>query len=252
MSWIEVADDVFCMRYEPLDQTIGAIRTGEGLVVIDSRSHRVHAEELLDHLSLLDPHGPSTLINTHHHWDHTFGNAQFVDGPIIGHERARRRLVDDGAEMIRALVDADWVPAEMSRLIGEVEITPPTLTFTDRLTLHIGDRPIDLRYLGMGHTDNDIVIIVDGVVFAGDLIEVGGPPAFGDSYPRAWVDTLGTVASLCNGPVVPGHGDVVDRAFVEQQRDDIARAVAGETIYPAETMADIEDRLAVEPGLGGS
>lgn len=243
MSWIEVGDDIFCIRYEPLDQTIGAIRTGEGLVVLDSRSHRLHAEELLNDLRSLDARSPVYLINTHYHWDHSFGNAQFTGATIVGHHNTRDALVADGEQMKAALVAADWLSPGFARLIGQVEITPPTITFADTMALFLGGREILLSYLGRAHTDSDIVITVDDVVFAGDLIEVGAPPSFGDSFPSEWVDTLGAVAPMCTGPVVPGHGDVVERAFVEGQQDEIRRAVAGEDVYPDAVMAEIRERL---------
>lgn len=245
MSWIEVGDDIYCMRYEPLDQTIGAIRTDEGLVVIDSRSHRLHAQELLADLESLDDRGPSYVINTHYHWDHTFGNDQFADCVILGHSATRRTLLQEGDEMKRALAVSDWLPPESAGLIDEVVITPPSLVFEATMSLILGDREITLTHLGRGHTDSDIVIVVDDVLFAGDLIEVGAPPSFGDSYPTEWVETLQRMAPLCVGPVVPGHGDVVDRTFVESQTDEIRRAVAGEPVYPDPVLAEIATRMTL-------
>ncbi len=93
------------------------------------------------------------------------------------------------------------------------------------------------------HTDNDIVIGIDDVVFAGDLIEESAAPWFGDGYPTEWVATLDRLLDDVTGPVVPGHGDVVDRGFVLSQRDLIARAVAGEAVFPPGTMEDIRVRM---------
>ena len=62
------------------------------------------------------------------------------------------------------------------------------------------------------------MISADGVVFAGDLVEEGAPPAFEDGYPLEWPATIDTLLKLVGGPVVPGHGDVVDRDFVTAQR----------------------------------
>jgi len=243
MSWIEVGNDIFCIRYEPLDQTIGAIRTGEGVVAIDSRSHRVHAGELLEDLRALDANAPIYLINTHYHWDHSFGNDQFAESVIVGHTRTRDALVTRGVQMRDELVTEDWLRPETAKLISEVQIVPPTITFESSMSLSLGDRQINMTYLGRAHTDSDIVITVDEVLYAGDLIEVGAPPSFGDSFPAEWVETLGRVASMCGGPVVPGHGDVVDRAFVESQTDEIRRAVGGESVYGDDVMAVIAERM---------
>jgi hypothetical protein len=103
---------------------------------------------------------------------------------------------------------------------GETTIVAPNRIFPPPAHhLDIGGRQVELRYLGRGHTDNDIVITIDDVLFAGDLIEEGGPPLFGDAYPAEWPGTVATMETLIRGPVVPGHGDVVDAEFVHAQRE---------------------------------
>lgn len=110
----------------------------------------------------------------------------------------------------------------------EVIVTPPTQTFLDRATVDLGGRAVELRYLGRGHTDDDIVATVPsvGVVFAGDLLENGAPPYFGDGYPLDWPTTVEAILALgATGPVAAGHGDVADRAFLERSLEEL-RAVA--------------------------
>jgi hypothetical protein len=85
--------------------------------------------------------------------------------------------------------------------------------------LRIG-RPVELSYHGLGHTNSDIVVLVDQVLFAGDLIEEGAPPSFGDSYPLDWGPTVGCLE--LPAVIVPGHGDTVTAEFVERQTTDIA------------------------------
>jgi hypothetical protein len=85
----------------------------------------------------------------------------------------------------------------------------------------------ELRHLGRGHTDNDVVVQVQGgVTFAGDLVEEGAPPAFGDAFPLDWPGTLEQLLERIDGPVVPGHGAVVDRAFVVEQTAVLASVAA--------------------------
>ena len=62
-----------------------------------------------------------------------------------------------------------------------------------------------------------------GVLFAGDLLENGAVPYFGDAYPLDWPETASRVAELAVGVVVPGHGDHGGRAFADEQ----AAAMAG-------------------------
>src|SRR4029453_3504247 len=84
-----------------------------------------------------------------------------------------------------------------------------------------GGRPVQLRHLGRGHTDNDLVLTLpdaDGLVIAGDLVGEGAPPQFGSAFPLDWPRTLDAVAELVTGRLVPGHGAVVDREFAQAQR----------------------------------
>ena len=256
--WQEVGDRVWVRRYESLDQTIGVIGGDTGLVVIDTRSSYRLADELradLDHL----PGSLAAVVNTHGHWDHAFGNARFLPAPIWGHVRCAAMIVERGDEMrIRAQ------RAYPSEDIGQVELTPPTELFSESATLDLGDRQIELRYLGRGHTDNDIVITVAdaSVLFAGDLLENAPAPAFGDSYPIAWVETGRALLGMVEGAVVPGHGDPFDRRFALDQVEQLAAlaelakdAAAGaigldEAIrrspFPAEPSATALERVRLE------
>jgi glyoxylase-like metal-dependent hydrolase (beta-lactamase superfamily II) len=86
---------------------------------------------------------------------------------------------------------------------------------------------VELAYLGRGHTDHDIVIDVPGadVLFAGDLIEQGNVPFFGDGYPLDWVATAAALVSAVSGVVVPGHGDHAGRPFAITQAASLAALV---------------------------
>ena len=94
--------------------------------------------------------------------------------------------------------------------LAEVVLDPPDHTFTDRATLDLDGRIVDLAYLGRGHTDNDIVItIADAdVLCVGDLLENGAPPWFGDGYPMDWPATARAILDRTGERtvVVPGHG----------------------------------------------
>ena len=120
-------------------------------------------------------------MNTHHHWDHTFGNARFVPSPIWGHVRCAERVRATATPCARVSAQAPEFTDELS----EVELTPPDRTFSETATVDLGDRELRLAYLGHGHTDNDIVIEVPdaGVLFAGDLLENDAAPGYGDAYP---------------------------------------------------------------------
>jgi glyoxylase-like metal-dependent hydrolase (beta-lactamase superfamily II) len=239
-DWLEVADRVFVRRYatwgdEPFDQNVGAVLGRDGLVVIDTRaSHRL-ADVLRAELTTLSRLPVAAVVNTHHHWDHTFGNARFLPSPIWGHTRCAERVRDEGDAM-RTRVSAQ--APEFADELGEVVFTPPDQVFSEAATIELGDRQLQLTYLGHGHTDNDIVIDVPdaGILFAGDLLENDAAPGYGDAFPRAWAATVGErLLPMVRSAVVPGHGGVGDRSFVTSQAADLAtmaelgaRLVAGE------------------------
>ncbi|MDX1689444.1 MAG: MBL fold metallo-hydrolase [Acidimicrobiia bacterium] len=220
-EWTEMADGVFVRRYRSLDLNIGAILCGEGVVLVDTRGAHTQARELQSDLRRITRLPVAAVVNTHHHWDHTFGNAIFAGVPIWGHTKCAEMLQVAG-ESMREQVKA-WAP-QFADVFDEVEITPPDHVVFAHESIKVGDRRLDLRHLGRGHTDNDLVVTVPdaGVLFAGDLVEESAPPAFGDSFPLEWPDTLDELLTLCRGPVVPGHGAVAGVNFVEQQRDELA------------------------------
>ena len=220
-AWHEVADRVWIRRYEALDQTIGVIGGDAGLAVIDTRANHRLADELRDDLRAL-PGDVVAVVNTHGHWDHVFGNARFAHLPIWGHVRCAD-FIEATGEAARATLMAEY-PADADAF-REVALTPPSDLFTDAASLDLGGRRVELRYLGLGHTDNDIVVTVPdaSVLFAGDLLENAPAPGFGDSFPISWPATGRALLALVEGPVVPGHGDPFDRSFAERQVDELAQ-----------------------------
>jgi glyoxylase-like metal-dependent hydrolase (beta-lactamase superfamily II) len=213
--WQEVGDRVWIRRYGPLDQTIGVVGSDGLLAVVDTRANHRLADELRAELRAL-PGRVAAVVNTHGHWDHVFGNARFRGAPIYGHVRCAEMVVVHGEAQRERLLDRYPAEAEAFR---EVELTPPRELFDDRATIDLGGRLIELRHLGHGHTDNDIVALVPdaGILFAGDLLENAPAPGFGDSFPIAWADTGRRLLGLVEGAVVPGHGDPFDRSFAERQ-----------------------------------
>ncbi|GLW96774.1 MBL fold metallo-hydrolase [Microtetraspora sp. NBRC 16547] len=221
-EWHEVGDRVYVRRHESYDLNVGLV-VGEGhCLVLDTRMSHREAADLIEAIRRITG-SPWTVVNSHSHFDHYFGNALFRPAEIWGHVRCAEEIERDGLEQ-RAKV-AGFVPEDRRAEVEEVEIVPPDHTFTDSATLDIGGRVVHLRHFGLGHSSNDIVVHVPdaGVVFAGDLVEEGAPPAFSDSYPLDWPAT--TAAMLVELPepvIVPGHGAVVGRDFVAGQQAELA------------------------------
>ena len=215
--WTEVGDRVFVRRYRFYDQDIVAVLGGDGqtALVVDTRSTPAQARELLDDLRDLGAPRVGIVVNTHGHYDHAFGNQVFRPAVIWGHERCRTMIERTGERQLASIL------AEAPRLadeLAEVRLDPPDQVFSDGVTLDLGGREVRLAYLGRGHTDNDIVVSIPDadVLCAGDLLENGNPPYFGDGYPMDWPATVEAMVPMVGRAtaVVPGHGDVAGRSFV--------------------------------------
>ena len=257
----ELGDGVFRRRYESLDLNIGVVIGDEGVLVIDTRASHQQARELKSELTQLTSLPVRWVVDTHWHWDHTFGNAEFPEAELWGHTECRRVLIERG-EAARARV-LDMVEVKDRSQIEEVMILPPNHLVEDSAAIDIGEgRSVAVQYLGLGHTEGDIVITApDGVVFAGDLLEEGAPPSFGDSYPIAWPDTVARLLSLVSGTVVPGHGDVMNEKTAAGQLEElrevarIGKAAMDQGLHPDEvdvTSAPYPEhqmRIAVERAL---
>ena len=243
--WQEVGDRVFVRRYAVYDQSIGAVVGDAGVLLVDTRSTHRQAHELRRDVAAITPLPVVAVVDTHHHHDHTFGNHVFRPAPIWGHVRCASRLLET-AEATRTAVAAR-IP-EWADELAEVVVDPPDQTFEEHAIVDATGRRVELRYLGRGHTDDDIVVLVPdaGVLLAGDLLEHGAPPWFGDGFPLDWPETASRLLELVSGPVVPGHGDVADRAFVEDQLAALlAVAELGRRVHRGEIGLD--DAVAAGP-----
>jgi glyoxylase-like metal-dependent hydrolase (beta-lactamase superfamily II) len=226
-SWTEVADGVLVRRHESMDLNVTLVVGDGACLVVDTRANAAEGAELAAAVRTVTAH-PWVVVNTHFHFDHAFGNASFRPARFWGHRRCAEVLAGpEGVEM-RARIAGRYRRAgreEDARAIEAVELVAPDGVFDDRASLDVGGRPVELRYLGRGHTDSDLVVRLPdaGLLLAGDLVEEGAPPQFGDGFPLDWPATVDALLELVEGPVVPGHGAVVDREFVRGQRAELAR-----------------------------
>lgn len=222
-GFTEVARDVYVLRYPVLDVNASLVVGGGAALLVDTLSTDAQARELRDAVRAVTSH-PLIIVNTHHHFDHCFGNAVLAapDRPVWAHEETARLLRDEAARLQREWY-AEWAPTdpELAAGLAAVTVRPPDHTVHLEATLDLGDRHVTLRHLGRGHSAGDLVVgIPDAdVIIAGDLVEEGAPPSFDDGFPLEWPETLVGLLALTSPTtvVVPGHGAVVGPAFVRAQ-----------------------------------
>ncbi|MEV0613570.1 MBL fold metallo-hydrolase [Nonomuraea sp. NPDC050404] len=219
-QWQEVGDRVYVRRHRSYDLNIGLI-VGDGhCLVLDTRASHREGADLVAAIRRVTAF-PWTVVNSHSHFDHYFGNALFGGAEIWGHARCAEEIETFGEQQRAGLIEQ--LPERREEL-EEVAIVPPDHTFTTAASLDIGGRIVHLRHFGLGHSSNDVVAHVPdaGVVFAGDLVEEGAPPAFSDSYPLDWPATVARMlAEMPERVIVPGHGAVVDRAYAQAQQAEL-------------------------------
>jgi glyoxylase-like metal-dependent hydrolase (beta-lactamase superfamily II) len=244
-SWIEIGDRVFVRRYEFYDQNIGAVLGHGAAMLIDTRSTHVQAREIRDDLRMLTADPVAVVVNTHGHFDHAWGNHVFRPAVIWGQAGCPPFMLRTGEARKPRIAAEEPVLAPD---LPEVVIDPPDRVFAETARVEVGDRPVDLRFLGRGHTDHDLVAIVPdaAVVFAGDLIEAGNVPFYGDGYPLDWPETASRLAELVHGIVVPGHGDHAGYGFALEQAAAIAQiAELGRRVHRGEVSLD--EAVALTP-----
>jgi cyclase len=203
----EVSDDIWA--YVQPDGTWWINNTGfvvgpQGVVAVDSCSTERRTRAFVDAIRSVTAAPVRTLVNTHHHGDHTWGNALFGTATIVAHERAREAMLAFGPPRELPFWDnPDW---------GSLPLDPPFLTFTDGVTLHVGDLLAEVRHVGSAaHTTNDSLLWFPerSTLFCGDLVFNGGTPFLLMGSVTGAIDVLeNVVAPLDAATTVPGHGPV--------------------------------------------
>jgi cyclase len=203
---VKLADGVYGFIGKEGAANSGFVITNEGVVVIDTQGPKDLALLLKKKIQEVTDKPIVYVINTHYHGDHTFGNQYFKEAKeVIAHENTKRNLIEKDKQQRE----------QFKKFFGEkslagFELTLPTKTFKDTLTLRAGGKTIELAYLGKGHTDSDIVayLPIERILFGGDLLYKGRLPWLGDAYTSDWIETLKKLKNFDAGIYVPGHGGV--------------------------------------------
>jgi len=248
----EVASRVWVARYAWLDVNVTLVGGERGLLVVDTHSSELAAREVLEDVRRLGAGDVVAVVNTHEHFDHTFGNAVFRDAygavPIHATDWAAEHTLAAGERVQGRYADSDDPHRDE---VLATRIVPADQSFSSARAIDLGDRLVELIHPGRGHTAGDLVVRVPDVdvLLAGDLVEESAPPSFGgDCHPFEWPSSLDLVISLLTDAsvVVPGHGSVVDLSFVQDQRNDIGtvaetiRDLAGRGVTPAQALESAE------------
>src|SRR4029077_13270932 len=157
--------------------------------LVDAGATAAAGRALLEDMKLITDKPVRWVVNTHFHWDHT--NANSIFGPevqIIGHEYARHAIADLDiihrepfktalanmpiqVDALKKQIGDEKDPAKRATLEKQLTAkqadweefkmlkpTPPTMTYSSKMTLFQGQREIQLLFLGRGHTQGDTIV----------------------------------------------------------------------------------------------
>jgi glyoxylase-like metal-dependent hydrolase (beta-lactamase superfamily II) len=208
------------------------------VLVVDSHVSPGGAWALQEELKAITKKPIRWVVNSHYHFDHSHGNQ--IYGPevqIIGHDftytqMAAGKSQDSPARefflagipgsiktlegRLAAATDGktraqleEQLAAQRNNLEGTnaVKPTPPTMTLSQTMTLHLGAREVRLLFLGRGHTAGDVVVYLpkERIVATGDLL-IEGPSYMGDAFVPEWIQTIDVLKGVDFETVLPGHG----------------------------------------------
>jgi len=252
---IKVTDHIFAETKYP-GANVGCVITEQGPVIIDAPMLPEEARDFCDQLQQITSKDIAYLIYTHQHFDHVMGATYLTkrtiaySGAISGIKYLEANLAKEITLFFPDLYQ------ERKETFDNLEIVLPHITFSSELRLYLGDRTLELTFVG-GHSSASILIYVpeDRVLFAGDNIVTGILPFTANCRFRPWIEVLRRIEEMEIDTIVPGHGDVCGpevarniRLYFEGMRDQVRSLLyAGATKEEVLQRIDLTDCLPLPP-----
>ncbi|HEV1285331.1 MAG TPA: MBL fold metallo-hydrolase [Bryobacteraceae bacterium] len=183
--------------------------TGEGVILVDDKFEQDYGQ-IVEKVKSVTSQPIKYILSTHHHSDHSGGNVKFAPTvEIISTANARANIV----EHKQSNAPANMVPA--------------SVTFTDETSVYLGGKQVLAKHFGRGHTNGDAVIYFPALktLHTGDLM-AGATPLIdypGGGSVAEWAKTLDGAMKLDFDTVIPGHGNVTNKAGLKTYRDNVEK-----------------------------
>ena len=240
ITFTEIASNVYA--YTTQGDPNSAVIIGEdSVLVMEAQATPVMAKALIEKIRTVTDKPIKYLVLSHYHAVRVLGASAFEGAEILCSSKTLEMIIERGAQDFKSETD------RFPRLFRSVESIPhltfPTITFETAMTIDLGNRIVELKHLGAGHTRGDIVAWVPDckVLCSGDLLEYGATPYCGDAQLEEWPQTLEHIKALGAVAAVPGRGNAL---FNEKE---VNESISSTTHYV--TMLLQTAKAAVEKGL---
>lgn len=209
-SRIFVEDRLYC-------STVGAVRTEQGWICIDTPADPLHAAWWRQTLKTIAPLPILAVIYTDANRDRVLGTAILLEGRpglVIAHHHAFERIKSHGEMGRQQVMDTliNLGQSEAAELLNRTPLVLPNLTFADRLILHFGSPTLILEHVD-GASPGQIWVRIPehDVVFVGDTVTLNAHPNLSEADLERWVEQLRQLhAGRVARHIVPGRGPLVE------------------------------------------
>ena len=198
ISFTEVGKGLYAFTAEG-DPNSGVIIGDDSVMIVEAQATPRLANMVIEKVRDVTDKPISHVVLTHYHAVRVLGASAYGAEQIIMSDTARGMVAERGQE------DWDSEFQRFPRLFEGHESIPgltwPTTTFSDAMTVYLGNRRVDLKHLGRAHTAGDIVIHVpdENVMFSGDIVEYKSACYCGDGHFSDWGGTLDAIAAYERG-----------------------------------------------------
>ena len=188
------------------NNNLSFITSNEGVVVINAGASSSLAKALHDEIKKIINKPVILVINENGQGHAMLGNSYWIDQgvPILAHEDAIKEFEDNGPQILNRMIGYNRDKADGTRL------AMPTISFTDKYVINLGNLVIEALYLGPAHSPGDISVWIPSkkIVIAGDMaFHERLLPIFSHTNTKEWIDTWDNEFEKLNPIyVIPGHG----------------------------------------------
>jgi glyoxylase-like metal-dependent hydrolase (beta-lactamase superfamily II) len=236
ISFTEVGPGLYAFTAEG-DPNTGVIIGDDAVMIVDAQATPALAQQVIDRVRAVTDKPIKYVTLTHYHAVRVLGASAYGASETIMSDAARAMVVERGQE------DWDSEFARFPRLFRGHEAIPgltwPSLTFSNRMSLYLGGRRVDLMQLGRAHTAGDIVAYVPDadVMFTGDIVEYRSACYCGDAHFSDWPETLETIRGMGPEAIVPGRGDALVGPDAVEEAIDLTAHFLHMTFEPVARVA---------------